>query len=198
MNKSSKPIRIIVVKSDSPQTPGDQAEDQHTEVAWVNSLEDLQDQLEHHAPEGVVLGGKDLALKDLATLNPSIDLSRTTLLAGPFSHADGVTKLGQFLGKEKPGKGSGTSNQTLTLEDFVESKLEEFVRAMKVGAARSLYPTFMRAVERPLIELALRETNGNQIQASQLLGINRNTLRKKIGEFKISVTRRPRSQKTEK
>ena len=47
----------------------------------------------------------------------------------------------------------------------------------------------MRTVERPLIELALKETKGNQLQASQLLGMNRNTLRKKIGEFKISVDR---------
>jgi len=198
MTHSSKSVRFIVMRSDSPKTTGAQSEDQKAEIAWVDNLEDLQNQLENHSPEGVVLGGKDLELKDLATLNPSIDLSKTTLLAGPFSDAVGVTKLGHFLGKGEPGKGSGTSNHKLTLEDFVEAKLEEFVRAMKVGAARSLYPTFMRAVERPLIELALRETNGNQIQASQLLGINRNTLRKKIGEFNISVKRRPRTPKTEK
>ncbi|MEE9232647.1 MAG: helix-turn-helix domain-containing protein, partial [Nitrospirales bacterium] len=49
--------------------------------------------------------------------------------------------------------------------------------------------TLMRAVERPLIELALRETHGNQIKAARLLGLNRNTLRKKIHEFQISVSR---------
>lgn len=45
------------------------------------------------------------------------------------------------------------------------------------------------AVERPLIAHALKETNGNQIQAAQLLGMNRNTLRKKITEFRIPVKR---------
>ena len=45
------------------------------------------------------------------------------------------------------------------------------------------------AVERPLIIFALKETNGNQIQAAHLLGMNRNTLRKKIGELRIPVKR---------
>jgi two-component system nitrogen regulation response regulator GlnG len=58
---------------------------------------------------------------------------------------------------------------------------------MNVGSGKNLYPTLMRAVERPLIELALRETHGNQIKAARLLGLNRNTLRKKISEFHISV-----------
>ena len=59
---------------------------------------------------------------------------------------------------------------------------------MNVGSGKNLYPTLMRAVERPLIELALRETHGNQIKAARLLGLNRNTLRKKITEFDISVS----------
>ena len=46
----------------------------------------------------------------------------------------------------------------------------------------------------PLIALALRETNGNQIQAAHLLGMNRNTLRKKITEFGIPVKRGRASQ----
>jgi DNA-binding protein Fis len=41
---------------------------------------------------------------------------------------------------------------------------------MNVGSGKNLYPTLMRAVERPLIELALRETNGNQLKAARLLG----------------------------
>ena len=83
-----------------------------------------------------------------------------------------------------------SKTQHVTLEDFVSSKLEECVQAMNGSSSRSLYPTLMRAVERPLIELALKETNGNQSQASQLLGMNRNTLRKKIELFNISVKRK--------
>ena len=86
-------------------------------------------------------------------------------------------------------KSSKPEKSDPNLADYVEAKFAGFVRAMKLGSARNLHPTLMRAEERPLIELALRETNGNQLQASQLLGMNRNTLRKKIGEFKISVDR---------
>jgi two-component system nitrogen regulation response regulator GlnG len=44
-------------------------------------------------------------------------------------------------------------------------------------------------VETPLIGAALAATHGNQIKAAELLGVNRNTLRKKIRELDISVIR---------
>ncbi|MEL6747874.1 MAG: helix-turn-helix domain-containing protein, partial [Pseudomonadota bacterium] len=46
-------------------------------------------------------------------------------------------------------------------------------------------------VEVPLIEAALGATRGNQIKAAELLGVNRNTLRKKIKDHKITVVRLP-------
>ena len=49
----------------------------------------------------------------------------------------------------------------------------------------TLYHSALSEFERPLIEHALAETGGNQLRASQMLGINRNTLRKKIGELEI-------------
>jgi len=42
-------------------------------------------------------------------------------------------------------------------------------------------------VEKPLIELALLSHNGNQVKTAQMLGINRNTLKKKIDNYKIRV-----------
>ncbi len=53
-----------------------------------------------------------------------------------------------------------------------------------------LYQRVLREVELPLIELALDATGGNQAKCADLLGINRNTLRKKITELEIQVTRR--------
>jgi len=47
----------------------------------------------------------------------------------------------------------------------------------------------LREVERPLISLTLLATRGNQIKAAQVLGLNRNTLRKKIRELDIQVVR---------
>ena len=53
-----------------------------------------------------------------------------------------------------------------------------------------LYPRILREVEAPLIEIALDATGGNQAKCAELLGINRNTLRKKLTELDIHVTRR--------
>lgn len=56
--------------------------------------------------------------------------------------------------------------------------------------APGLYGRIVREVEIPLIDLALEATSGNQAKCADLLGINRNTLRKKINELDIKVTRR--------
>jgi len=53
-----------------------------------------------------------------------------------------------------------------------------------------LHTRILREVETPLIEIALDATGGNQAKCADLLGINRNTLRKKITELDIRVTRR--------
>jgi two-component system, NtrC family, nitrogen regulation response regulator GlnG len=52
-----------------------------------------------------------------------------------------------------------------------------------------IHERILRDVERPLIAIALAACRGNQIRAAQLLGLNRNTLRKKIRELEIEITR---------
>lgn len=42
-------------------------------------------------------------------------------------------------------------------------------------------------VEKPLIRIALEETDGNQTKAAHLLGVNRNTLRRKMHDYKIKI-----------
>ncbi|MFZ5742871.1 MAG: sigma-54-dependent transcriptional regulator [Pseudomonadota bacterium] len=53
-------------------------------------------------------------------------------------------------------------------------------------AAGSVYDAALAAFERPLFEAVLRETHGNQLRAAQVLGINRNTLRKRLSELGIT------------
>ncbi len=55
--------------------------------------------------------------------------------------------------------------------------------------ASGLYERVLRELERPLITLTLQATRGNQIKAAQVLGLNRNTLRKKIRELNVPVVR---------
>ena len=56
--------------------------------------------------------------------------------------------------------------------------------------AAGLHGRVLAEVERPLIQICLAATGGNQIKAAKLLGLNRNTLRKKIRELGIEVVRR--------
>jgi len=69
--------------------------------------------------------------------------------------------------------------------DLIERKLAGFVKRNKVGKEGNLYNLLMPLFEKPLIALALKETGGNQSEAAQLLGIHRNTLRRKVKELQI-------------
>jgi two-component system nitrogen regulation response regulator GlnG len=55
-----------------------------------------------------------------------------------------------------------------------------------------LYHRILREVEGPLLSAALAATRGNQIKAAELLGLNRNTLRKKVRDLDIRLMRSPR------
>ena len=61
--------------------------------------------------------------------------------------------------------------------------------AQENPAAGTVYASAIAAFEKPLIEHALGQTHGNQLRAAKLLGINRNTLRKRIGELEIEPDR---------
>ena len=67
-----------------------------------------------------------------------------------------------------------------TLTDLVERTLQECVRGLGTREAANLHELVLGLVERPLLSAVLRETGGNQLRAAALLGINRNTLRKKL------------------
>ena len=72
-----------------------------------------------------------------------------------------------------------------TLEEIIERKLLECVRGLRERASANLYDLIIGLVEKPLLRAVLRETTGNQVRAAQILGINRNTLRKKLTEHGI-------------
>ena len=59
------------------------------------------------------------------------------------------------------------------------------------GEPRDLYQKLLAELEKPLIELALKRAHGNQVHAARMLGLNRNTLRKKLIEHGIAVLKSP-------
>jgi len=74
-----------------------------------------------------------------------------------------------------------------SLEDLVRSEVESLLRGAE---PRDLHPQILERAERPLLEAVLAHTGGNQLRAAALLGINRNTLRKKITELGIEMRER--------
>ena len=70
-----------------------------------------------------------------------------------------------------------------SLESIVEHKIARFLDQIGSYYPDDLYDLIMSKVEKPLLHQILRRTGHNQVHAAKVLGINRNTLRKKMKEF---------------
>jgi nitrogen regulation protein NR(I) len=76
------------------------------------------------------------------------------------------------------------------LSRAIERHIKQFLANHREGAgANDIYDRVLAEVERPLIQMTLSATRGNQIKAAAMLGLNRNTLRKKIRDLEIPVLR---------
>ena len=77
-----------------------------------------------------------------------------------------------------------------TLAQLVERKLSSYFADQPDGVPPvGLYDRVLEEVERPLIQLTLMATRGNQVRAAEILGLNRNTLRKKISDLGVEMQR---------
>jgi two-component system nitrogen regulation response regulator GlnG len=81
--------------------------------------------------------------------------------------------------------------ENMTLEGLLEDRIRCFLKKTKKLGKSDVYDSVISLVEKPLISGALEETNYNQLKAADLLGINRNTLRKKITELRIPLKKNP-------
>ena len=74
------------------------------------------------------------------------------------------------------------------IESYLEGQLRAYFAAHEDGLpAPGLYDRLLARIEKPLITETLGATGGNQIKAAEILGLNRNTLRKKMRELGISA-----------
>ncbi|MBI5588617.1 MAG: sigma-54-dependent Fis family transcriptional regulator [Deltaproteobacteria bacterium] len=74
-----------------------------------------------------------------------------------------------------------------SIEEIITARLRPFIDKTDHKGKQELYDFIMPFMERPLIKLVLEKTKGNQVQAAEVLGINRNTLRKKIKDLNIKL-----------
>jgi Fis family transcriptional regulator len=77
----------------------------------------------------------------------------------------------------------GALARTETLEQSVLRSLEQYFSDLDGAQPHALHELVMHAVERPLLKFAVERCAGNQSAAADLLGINRNTLRRKLVDY---------------
>lgn len=100
-----------------------------------------------------------------------------------------AAELAEASNTAPPGEGAGGGTAE-TLAEAVERHLRRFLSSGQDGMPLiDIYDKVIAEVERPLITMTLAATRGNQIRAAAMLGLNRNTLRKKIRDLDIPVVR---------
>lgn len=73
------------------------------------------------------------------------------------------------------------------IADSVRKSLERYFKDLDGEKPRAIYDMVLKNVEKPMIEAVLNKAEGNQTCAAEMLGINRNTLRKKMQQHKIKL-----------
>ena len=71
------------------------------------------------------------------------------------------------------------------IDECVRNSLEGYFRDLRGTEPGGMYDMLMRAMERPLLEVVMAQADQNQSKAAQWLGLNRNTLRKKLVEHQL-------------
>ena len=75
----------------------------------------------------------------------------------------------------------------LSLQQAVKESVEQYFDDMQDQVPQDLHSLFLSQVEPPLIRVVLRKCRNNKSQAAEMLGMNRNTLRKKMNLYSIDI-----------
>lgn len=106
------------------------------------------------------------------------ELEKTIKKATIFSNGTAILKKDLLI--------EGVSSYSI--KEFLEEKLKRYLEEMTKLENCNLYNNVLSEVEKSLITIVLKETGNNQLKAAKTLGINRNTLRAKIKEYKIRIS----------
>ena len=71
------------------------------------------------------------------------------------------------------------------IDECLRASVEQYLRDLRGAEPNGLHQLFLGAAEKPLLEVVLRHAEGNQSKAAAWLGINRNTLRRKLIDHKL-------------
>ena len=141
---------------------------------------------------------QDLGINSMECSPETFDLFRSYDWPGNVRELENVIKRAALLSPNHvltppdfPGllEDEKVQSQDESLEALVTRKLENALVKMNLQEMNNLYEMVLHQIERPLINIVLKKTRGNQIKTAEVLGINRNTLRKKIKILDIEVKR---------
>ncbi len=71
------------------------------------------------------------------------------------------------------------------IDACVRESLEQYFKDLRGAEPHSLHQMFCAAVEKPLFDVVMKQADGNQSKAAEWLGLNRNTLRRKLLDHKL-------------
>lgn len=71
------------------------------------------------------------------------------------------------------------------IDECIRDSLEIYFKDLRGSAPHDMYDMLMRVVEKPLLDVVMTHAEGNQSKAAEWLGINRNTLRRKLLDHKL-------------
>ena len=72
------------------------------------------------------------------------------------------------------------------LSDVIEESLEDYFMHLDGQPPHAIYDMVLGCVEKPMLEFILHKVGGNQSKAAEMLGLNRNTLRKKMAQYDLN------------
>jgi Fis family transcriptional regulator len=71
------------------------------------------------------------------------------------------------------------------IEECIRDSLEQYFKDLRGTEPHSMHAMIVDVVEKPMLEVVMKQAEGNQSKAAEWLGINRNTLRRKLLDHKL-------------